>query len=103
MTKKLFDYDPITNTTKWWHYDASKDEAVIETVADITPVIEQNKAAYAKVDEKAKWGEWAHVAQIPMSVYWELKKKGIAEDPVAMKKWLNDPENKYFRTRPGKV
>jgi hypothetical protein len=103
MTKKLFDYDPITNTTKWWHYDAAKDEAVIETVSDVSAVLEQNKATYAQVDERAKWGEWAHVAQIPMSVYWELKSRGIVDDPTAMKKWLNDPDNKFFRTRPGKV
>lgn len=38
-----------------------------------------------------------------MVVYYDLKAKGILDDPVAIKKWLNDPENKYFRTREGNV
>jgi hypothetical protein len=44
-----------------------------------------------------------HVAQIPMALYYDLKSKGITEDPARMKAWLNDPENRYFRTRPGTV
>jgi hypothetical protein len=35
--------------------------------------------------------------------YMDLKKKGILDDQVALKRWLNDPENRYFRTRPGQV
>ena len=38
-----------------------------------------------------------------MVVYYDLKNKGILDDPKAIKKWLNDPENKYFRTREGTV
>lgn len=76
----------------------------IETVQDITDIAEANKASYNAYDERSNWrGDMHKVASIPMSVYYDLKSKGILEDPVAMKAWLNNPDNKVFRTRPGQV
>jgi len=103
MSKRLFDYDPETGTTKWWHYDADKDEATIETEFQIGDLIEQNKAQFNSTDERAKWGEWSRVASIPMALFHRLKQQGIIDDPAAMKRWLNDPDNRLFRTRPGRV
>ena len=40
--KRLFDFDPETGTTKWWHYNADRDEATIETVFEPGNLIEQN-------------------------------------------------------------
>jgi hypothetical protein len=45
----------------------------------------------------------SRVASIPLTVYYDLKQKGILDDQTAMKKWLNDPDNELFRTRKGKV
>jgi len=101
--KRLFDYDPETGTTKWWHYDADKDEATIETVFEVGDLIEQNKRLYADTDERTRYGEWSRVASIPMALFYRLKNQGIIDDPAAMKRWLNDPDNKFFRTRPGRV
>ena len=101
--KRLFDYDPETGTTKWWHYDADKDEATIETVFEVGDLIEQNKKLYADTDERTRYGEWSRVASIPMALFYRLKNQGIIDDPAAMKRWLNDPDNKFFRTRPGRV
>ena len=103
MSKKLFDYDPETGTTKWWHYDADKDEATIETVFEVGDIIEANKAQFNSTDERAKWGEWNRVASIPMTLFYRLKQQGILDDQAAMKRWLNDPDNRLFRTRPGRV
>jgi hypothetical protein len=101
--KKLFDFDPTTGTTKWWHYDADSDEATIETVFEVGDIVEQNKAQYSATDERTRWGEWSKVASIPMPLFYRLKKDGIIDDPSAMKRWLNDPDNRFFRTRPGRV
>ena len=38
-----------------------------------------------------------------MVLYYDLKEKGILDDPKALKKWLNDADNKAFRTREGTV
>jgi hypothetical protein len=101
--KRLFDFDPTTGSTKWWHYDADRDEATIETVFEVGDIVEQNKAQYAATDERTRWGEWSKVASIPMPLFYRLKKDGIIDDPAAMKRWLNDPDNRFFRTRPGRV
>lgn len=104
MYSKLFDIDPVTGVKKMWHYDGDKDEAIIETVVDATDVIEENKAAYNQIDEKAGWkGDMHKVASIPMALFYDLKKQGIIDDQARLKAWLNDPENRFFRTRPGRV
>ena len=76
---------------------------VISTEQDVTAIINDNKNQLKETDKRTKWNDWNKVASIPMEVYYDLKAKGIIDDPVAIKKWLNDPENKYFRTREGNV
>jgi hypothetical protein len=44
-----------------------------------------------------------HVASIPMALYYQMKAEGKLDDQAYMKRWLNSPENRFFRTRPGKV
>ncbi len=101
--KKLFDKDDALGITRIWHYDAEKDEATIETRQDVSQIIEENKQEYAQIDERARWGEWTRVASIPMSIYFKMKAEGKLDDEAYMKRWLNDPDNKYFRTRSGEV
>lgn len=104
MTSKLFDYDPVTGTKKVWHYDADKDEAVIETIFDVKAIGEDNKAKYNSFDERANWnGDMHHVASIPMSLFYQMKAEGKLDDQAYMKRFLNDPNNRVFRTRPGDV
>lgn len=81
---------------------------IIETSQNVTDVIEENKAQYNSTDERARWGEWTKVASIPLALFQELNEKGICRgfmviDQKRMKAWLNDPENRYFRTRPGRI
>ena len=44
-----------------------------------------------------------HVAEIPMVIYQKMVREGSINDKKALKKWLNDPDNKMFRTWKGKV
>jgi len=101
--KKLFDKDDALGITRIWHYDADTDKATIETRQDVSKIIEENKQEYAQIDENARWGEWTRVASIPMSIYFQMKREGKLDDEAYMKRWLNDPDNKYFRTRSGEV
>ena len=96
--KRLFSRDDAAGITKYWHVKGNG-EYVVETVQDSTKIIEANKRSYN--DVSGKWGEHAKVASIPLSVYYELKKQGIADEPAALKKWLNKSENRAFRTRSG--
>ena len=104
MHTKLFDINTETGTRKMWHYDAEKDEATIETIIDATQIVSDNKERFNSFDEKANWkGDMHHVASIPMALYYQLKAEGKLEDEAYMKRWLNDPDNRAFRTRPGEV
>lgn len=101
--KKLFDVNPELGITRTWHYDDEKDEATIQTQQDVTAIIEENKDEFNQVDERARWGEWTRVASIPLSLYYQMKAEGKIDDQEYMKRWLNDSNNQFFRTRPGKV
>lgn len=103
MDKKLFDYDPFLGITEYFYYDPDTDKVTIQQVQNTTRILEQNKAQFNATDERAKWGEWSKVASIPINLWADLNAKGIVRDKAAFKRWLNDPDNRYFRTRPGQV
>ncbi len=81
---------------------------VVKAETNLTPIIEANKAAYNSTDERTRWGELSRVAEIPFAVIEDLNKQGIMRgfvvlDQKRMKAWLNNPDNRFFRTRPGKI
>jgi len=102
--RRLLNHDPLTGITEWFIPDDEGRKFIIHTQQDVTKIVEENKKNYNFFDEKAPWkGEWHRVASIPLHIWYDLKKKGITRSEVELKKWLNDPEHKYFRTRPGRV
>lgn len=103
IEKRLFSTDADQGITRTFHYSDETGQATIQTQQDVTAIIEENKQEYAQVDERARYGEWSRVASIPMSIYFQLKAEGKLDDQEYMKKWLNDSDNQYFRTRAGKV
>lgn len=101
---RLFDVDPVTKTKRLFHWNEADESFHIETVQDVTDIVEANKGVAARFDERTPWkGDMHRVASIPMNVYMELRAKGIADDDKAFKRWLNSPDQKCFRTRPGRV
>ena len=71
---------------------------------DVGDITAANRALHAQTDERAGWkGDMHRVASIPLVIYFDLLQKGIAQDKGAMRRWLNDPENAHFRTRPGRI
>ena len=84
---------------------------IVETRQDITANIEQNLKEFNSYDERAKWSDdifGNKIASIPLTVIDDLNAKGIMRgfaviDEKQMKAWLNNPDNRFFRTRPGRV
>ena len=84
---------------------------VIQTRQDITDIVEQNKKEYNSYDEKARWSDnlfGNKIASIPMTVIDDLNKQGIMRgfavlDEKRFKAWLNERDNRVFRTRTGVV
>lgn len=102
MEKRLFDYDPLTGITRWFHFDEAEDAFYIETEQDTQALVDQNRREANEAS--SGWsGDWHKVASIPLTIYMDLVKKGIVYDQEALKKWLNDPNNAYFRTKHGTV
>ena len=81
----------------------SDDEIIISTSQDVSAIIKANERSRNAVDRHHPHGEWSKVASIPLSIYYDLKQRGIVDDPKAMRRWLNDPDNRYFRTREAKI
>jgi len=103
LYSRPFDYDPLTGIRRTFHYDPDRDGFTIETVQEVGNITEDSKALYAMKDERARWGEMEHVAHIPAVLATKLKKAGILDDEKALRRWLDDPDNRHFRTRPGSL
>lgn len=103
MSTFIVDDDPIGRMRSRivHHGDGS---LTVDNSQDAEPVLEDNKMRYNSVDERTRWNDFSNrVASIPLVVWWDLVKRGIADDEKALRKWLDDPENRHFRTRPGKL
>jgi ribosomal protein S8 len=83
------------------------DQVILTTKQDVSEIVEANKqqvnAATKKVDSVM-----THVARIPNTVIDVLNKMGIMRgfmvtDEKRFKAWLNDPDNRVWRTYPGSV
>lgn len=101
--KRLFSRDPAAGITKWFHYDHATDEVTIETVQEFDAGLEQNLRRRNNQTRLDRWGDGKIVASIPMTVYAELIANGRDKDQAFMRRWLNDPDNRKYRTFLGKV
>lgn len=90
-----------------FYYDDADDKATIATYQDIEPCLEQNQRdRNASSTHFDRHRAMHHAARIPLVIIEKYRaEKGIdlMNDPDAMRKFLNDPDNKIFRTRGGKV
>jgi hypothetical protein len=102
MHEREFDKDPLTGAIETFSYDDVNDTFTIARAEDIEPLMEMNK--YISNETPGNWrGDVHRVASIPATVVQELRQKGILNNPERLRVWLNDPENRVFRTRPGQV
>ncbi|MHA1538894.1 MAG: hypothetical protein ACTSXQ_00275 [Alphaproteobacteria bacterium] len=91
--------DVQTNT----YYDEMADRLIVERVQDIAPILKANKEKQIFHDGYTKSRDMRHVASIPLVIVEDLMKKKIWDNPAKMKTWLNDPDNRFFRTSLGRV
>ena len=103
--RRVLDSDPATGITQWFHFDDVTGDFGLETQQDVTALIESTKGAFNPVGEREPWaGDLHRIASIPMSIYYELAKiSNNFKDERVVCKWLNDKDNRVFRTRPGRI
>lgn len=101
METRPFIDSPRKGIRRMFHYDHATDEFHIETIYHVP--VEQNKLLFNAHDERTRWGNQALVARIPDTVLLKLRDDGTLYDDAKFRRWLNDPDNRVFRTRPGRV
>ena len=102
---RLFDVNPIDGSQTWFHYDEDTGEVRLETVRDVTEVMDLAAESRANKDERAPWGEGQHVGWMPMDVCMRIMREYPAWDDQqkALKAWLNDSANSRWRSRHGRI
>lgn len=107
LMKKLFNVDTFSGRHTVAH-DDGEGGLILETKQDVSNIIEGNKKLFNQVTSQDKWGDITHVARLPLTVIDDLNKKGIMRgfavvNETEFKAFLNHPDNRFFRTRPGRL
>jgi hypothetical protein len=113
MSTSGWNYD--TPDSRPWKLDINSDgTATIDTYQDVQPIIERNKLSLNNYGDKLTFGkagaigsdDGVTVASIPLNVWEQWCRETdnlIKKDLKLLAKYLNDPDNKYFRTTPTRV
>lgn len=105
LTRTL-SYDPRTKTREIFRSndDGTFDIITMQDVEDVQQDAHDMKKAF-RGPGGGRWkGDGFHkVAMVPMTVLTEWYQNGTLKDQNTLKKWVNDPANAVFRTRPGRI
>lgn len=93
--------NPVKGIRRLFHYDHATDEFTIETIYQ-TP-FEENRRLYNDAPGRFSPDGGDTIARIPDPVLFDLYKRGVLADEKEFRKWLDDPDNRVFRTRPGRM
>ena len=97
MTRYLLDHDPVSGLYSEFAFDEGDGKYIFNSAQDVSEIIEANKAEMNEA-KRTMDGLGRKVASIPLVVWNDLQKKGITRDKAAFKRWLNDQDNKFFKT-----
>lgn len=106
MKTSVISGDRIGHSRSLWHRQ-SDGSVVLENQQDITEIVESNKREFNSINERTPFGVRKHamrrVASIPNVIYWAPWFQEIVNDAKALRRWLNDRDNRVFRVFPGRV
>ena len=101
--RTVFEYMPGRRTDMIEHSD---DSVTFNTYQDVEPILEYNKMMMNEYGDKltpGKRGTWHKVASVPTNVWeqWLIETDhAIEKDKKLLNKYLNDPDNRIFKTSP---
>ncbi|MCZ7856006.1 hypothetical protein O9X81_05215 [Agrobacterium salinitolerans] len=100
----LFDWDAATGRSTWFMEDGNKTHWRVDYPVEAT--ISEN-AAIRNVAQKAWKGDYHLIASIPLNILHDenagLMKAHSEGDDKYVSRWLNDGDNRAWRTRDGRV
>lgn len=98
---QLWSHDPITGKRVWYLEDDTT--IIFRTETPVTDIIEDNKASFNASDGR-RWGDGQVAASIPLDFYYRhILPARKAGDSAYIKRILNDPDYRAFRTFKGTV
>lgn len=98
----LFDYDYHTGRSVWVWFNGQ--ETVFRIDYPVEKLIKENVEDYNASGRGWK-GDWHRVASVPLNVAYDsgLCKAQSEGDDGFVKRWLNDSDNRYWRTKEGRL
>lgn len=99
---KLFDYDFETGRSVWHYFDGEKD--VFKETYPADQLVDEN-AAMRNAAAPGWKGDWHKVASIPLNeVYDKELHRAISEGETKyLNRYLNDSDNRAWRTKEGNI
>ncbi|BDU31871.1 hypothetical protein TUMSATVNIG1_24800 [Vibrio nigripulchritudo] len=100
-TWTLVDHDPMTGRMVW----RTEQDGMTHFRTDypVDAVIDDNERAFNESLHQ-RFGDGQRIASIPLNVYFDqLHEAHLQGDKQYLSQWLNDPNNRAFRTFKGKV
>jgi hypothetical protein len=105
MDSRLLDIDPVIGASTILHID--DDKIVAEERQDVEALLDSATRRFNSFDERARYANALnHIGFIPLNIFFEIRHRARGdkqEEQRLMREWLNDRDNRKFRTRPGRV
>jgi hypothetical protein len=102
--RRVICLNPLTGVTSYFEFDDAEDAMRFTEEQDVTALYERNKKLYNEAP--TGWGDGAVHTSLPMVLREKLKRQGIIRedgDTTLWKRWVNDPDNRGWRIRPGRI
>ena len=101
---ELLEWDARTGRTVWSMFDGQK--IVIRTDTPVAASIEENTLVRNATQDGWK-GDYHRIASVPMQLLYDdnlgLNKAVQQGDDAYLSRWLNDSDNRAWRTKDGRV
>ncbi|MGB7243554.1 MAG: hypothetical protein WBC93_15900 [Sulfitobacter sp.] len=98
----LFDYDPKLGRQVW--YTTNGDGTTTwRSDYEVQPTIDINREQ-RNLAEKGFRGDYHQIASVPLNIYYDqLAEASKQDDQAHISRWLNDSDNRAWRTKEGTV
>jgi hypothetical protein len=99
---QLYEWDPVSGRSVWCLEDGDKTHFRVDYPAEAT--LSANTEARNAAAQTWK-GDWHRIASVPLNIAHDsgLVEAQSQQDGKFLSKWLNDPDNRGWRTKEGKV
>lgn len=92
----------VADNTQTVYYDIDDDHGALVTEAIDDKILVDANNMIRNEREGERFGDMSHVASVPMNVAEDILFPALKNhDDDFVKKWLNDPDNRGFRTKAG--